>query len=107
MLEILVPLYDRMAQPCQAYYLAEAYALHSQQAASVADQLSECARALQYAQQALHSSLYRQRTSALVQHIQAQYDSLTAAQQRVTALLDYRSGLVASFSATVYRFRWR
>jgi tetratricopeptide (TPR) repeat protein len=89
-LEILVPLYDRIAQPRQAYYLAEAYALRSQQVTSVADQLSDCARALQYAQQALHSSLHRQRTSALVQHIQAQYDSLTAAQQRVTALLDYR-----------------
>jgi hypothetical protein len=89
-LEILVPLYDRMAQPRQAYYLAEAYALRSQQATSVADQLSDCSRALQYAQQALHSSLHRQRTSALMQHIQAQYDSLTAAQQRVMALLDYR-----------------
>jgi tetratricopeptide (TPR) repeat protein len=89
-LEILVPLYDRVAQPRQAYYLAEAYALRSQQATSVADQLSDCSRALQYAQQALHSSLYRQRTSALVQHIQVQYDSLTAAQQRATALLDYR-----------------
>jgi tetratricopeptide (TPR) repeat protein len=89
-LGILVPLYDRMAQPRQAYYLAEAYALRSQQATSVAGQLSDCARALQYAQQALHSSLHRQRTSALVQHIRAQYDSLTAAQQRVTALLDYR-----------------
>jgi hypothetical protein len=89
-LDILVPLYDRIAQPRQAYYLAEAYALRSQQAPSVADQLSDCSRALQYAQQALHSSLHRQRTSALVQHIQAQYDSLTAAQQRVTALLDYR-----------------
>jgi tetratricopeptide (TPR) repeat protein len=89
-LEILVPLYNRMAQPRQAYYLAEAYALRSQQATSVADQLSDCSRALQYAQQALHSSLHRQRTSALVQHIQAQYDSLTAAQQRATALLDYR-----------------
>jgi hypothetical protein len=85
-----VPLYDRVAQPRQAYYLAEAYALRSQQTTSVADQLSDCSRALQYAQQALHSSLHRQRTSALVQHIQAQYDSLTAAQQRATALLDYR-----------------
>jgi tetratricopeptide (TPR) repeat protein len=56
-LEILVPLYDRMAQPRQAYYLAEAYALRSQQATSVADQLSDCSRALHYAQQALHSSL--------------------------------------------------
>src|SRR5262249_26227279 len=83
-------LYDRIAQPRQAYYLAEAYALRSQQATSVADQLSDCNRALQYAQQALHSSLHRQRTTALLQHIQAQYDSLTAAQQRVTALLDYR-----------------
>jgi hypothetical protein len=89
-LEILVPLYNCLAQPRQAYYLAEAYALRSQQATSVADQLSDCARALQYAQQALHSSLHRQRTSALVQHIQVQYDSLTAAQQRVKALLDYR-----------------
>jgi len=89
-LEILVPLYDHIAQPRQAYYLAEAYALRSQQATSVADQFSDCSHALQYAQQALHSSLHRQRTSALVQHIQAQYDSLTAAQQRVTALLDYR-----------------
>jgi hypothetical protein len=89
-LEILVPLYDLMAQSRQSYYLAEAYALRSQQAPSVADQLSDCSRALQYAQQALHSSLHRQRTSALVQHIQAQYDSLTAAQQHVTALLDYR-----------------
>jgi tetratricopeptide (TPR) repeat protein len=89
-LEILVPLYDRLAQPRQAYYLAEAYALCSQQATSVADQLSDCSRALQYAQQALHSALHRQRTSALVQHVQARYDSLTAAQQRVTALLDYR-----------------
>jgi hypothetical protein len=34
--------------------------------------------------------MHRQRTSALVQHIQAQYDNLTAAQQRATALLDYR-----------------
>jgi tetratricopeptide (TPR) repeat protein len=89
-LEILVPLYDCMVQPRQAYYLAEAYALRSQQATSVADQLSDCARALQYAQQAFHSHLHRQRTSALVQHIQARYDSLTVAQQRVTALLDYR-----------------
>jgi hypothetical protein len=89
-LEILVPLYDCIAQPRQAYYLAEAYALRSQQATSGAEQLSDCTRALQYAQQAFHSSLHRQRTSALVQHIQAQYDSLTAAQQRVTALLDYR-----------------
>ena len=89
-LEILVPLYDCIAQPRQAYYLAEAYALRSQQAMSVADQLSDCTRALQYAQQAFDSSLHRQRTSALVQHIQAQYDSLTAAQQRMTALLDYR-----------------
>src|SRR5215471_5267678 len=89
-LEILVPLYDRIAQPRQAYYLAEAYALRSQQATSVADQLSDCSRALQYAQQALHSSLHWQRTNALVQHIQAQYNSLTAAQQRLTALLDYR-----------------
>ena len=96
-LEILVPLYDRIAQPRQAYYLAEAYALRSQQAASVADQLSDCSRALQYAQQALHSSLHRQRTSALVQHIQAQYDSLTAAQQRVTALLDYREQVCRLF----------
>jgi hypothetical protein len=89
-LEILVPLYDRVAQPRQAYYLAEAYALCSQQATPVADQLSDCSRALQYAQQAFHSSLHRQRTSALVQHIQEQYDSLTAAQQRATVLLDYR-----------------
>ena len=96
-LEILVPLYDRIAQPRQAYYLAEAYALRSQQATSVADQLSDCSRALQYAQQALHSSLHRQRTSALVQHIQAQYDSLTAAQQRVTALLDYREQVCRLF----------
>jgi tetratricopeptide (TPR) repeat protein len=89
-LEILVPLYDLVAQPRQAYYLAEAYALRSQQATVLADQLADCARALQYAQRALHSSLHQQRTRALVQHIQAQYDSLTAAQQRVTALLDYR-----------------
>jgi tetratricopeptide (TPR) repeat protein len=89
-LEILMPLYDHVAQPRQAYYLAEAYALRSQQATSVADQLSDCSRALQYAQQALHSSLHRQRTSALMQHIQTQYDSLTTAQQRATALLDYR-----------------
>jgi tetratricopeptide (TPR) repeat protein len=89
-LEILEPLYNCMTQPRQAYYLAEAYALRSQQATSGADQLSDCSRALQYAQQALHSSLNRQRTSALVQHIQAQYDTLTAAQQRVTALLEYR-----------------
>lgn len=89
-LEILVPLYDLLAQPRQVYYLAEAYALRSQQATSVADQLSDCARALQYAQQALHSSLHRQRTSALVQHIQAQYDSLSTTQQRLTALVDYR-----------------
>src|SRR6185295_14887706 len=53
-LEILVPLHNLMAQPRQAYYLAEAYALHSQQATSVADQLSDCTRALQYAQQAFH-----------------------------------------------------
>ena len=92
-----MPLYDRMAQPRQAYYLAEAYALRSQQATSVTDQLSDCSRALQYAQQALHSSLHRQRTSALVQHIQAQYDSLTAAQQRVTALLDYREQVCRLF----------
>jgi tetratricopeptide (TPR) repeat protein len=96
-LEILVPLYDRIAQPRQAYYLAEAYALRSQQAMSVADQLSDCSRALQYAQQVLHSSLHRQRTSALVQHIQARYDSLTAAQQRVTALLDYREQVCRLF----------
>jgi hypothetical protein len=83
-----VPLYDRMAQPRQAYYLAEAYALRSQQTTSVADQLCDCGRALQYVQQALHSSLHRQRTSTLVQHIQAQYDSLTTARQHVTALLD-------------------
>jgi tetratricopeptide (TPR) repeat protein len=89
-IDLLVPMYDLMAQPRQAYYLAEAYALRSQQATSVADQLSDCARALQYAQQALHSSLHRQRTSALVQYIQAQYDRLSAAQQRMTALVDYR-----------------
>jgi len=96
-LEILGPLYDRIAQPRQAYYLAEAYALRSQQATSVADQLSDCTRALQYAQQAFHSSLHRQRTSALVRHIQAQYDSLIAAQQRVTALLDYRERVCRLF----------
>jgi tetratricopeptide (TPR) repeat protein len=96
-LDILVPLYDRIAQPRQAYYLAEAYALRSQQATSVADQLSDCSRALQYAQQALHSSLHRQRTSALMQHIQAQYNSLSAAQQRVTALLDYREQVCRLF----------
>jgi tetratricopeptide (TPR) repeat protein len=96
-LEILGPLYDRVAQPRQAYYLAEAYALRSQQGTSVADQLSDCSRALQYAQQALHSSLHRQRTSALVQHIQAQYDSLSAAQQHVMALRDYREQICHLF----------
>jgi tetratricopeptide (TPR) repeat protein len=96
-LEILVPLYDLMAQPRQAYYLAEAYALRSQQATSITDQLSDCGRALQYAQQAMHSSLHRQRTSALVQQIQAQYDCLTAAQQRATALLDYREQVCRLF----------
>ena len=96
-LEILVPLYDLMAQPRQAYYLAEAYALRSQQATLVVDQLSNCARALQYAQRAFHSSLHRQRTSALVQHIQAQYDCLTAAQQRTAALLDYREHVCRLF----------
>jgi len=38
-----------------------------------------------------------------VQHIQAQYDSLTAAQQRVTALLDYREqvcGLLRSYGVS-------
>jgi tetratricopeptide (TPR) repeat protein len=96
-LEILEPLYACTAQPRQAYYLAEAYALRSQQATSSADQLADCSRALQYAQQAFHSSLHRQRTSALVQHIQAQYDTLTAARQRVTALLDYREQVCRLF----------
>ena len=96
-LEILVPLYDLTAQPRQAYYLAEAYALRSQQAVAVADQLSDCAQALQYAQQALHSSLHRQRTSALLQQIQEQYDCLTAAQQRTVALLDYRDQVCRLF----------
>ena len=32
-----------------------------------------------------------------MQHIQAQYDSLTAAQQRVTALLDYREQVCRLF----------
>ena len=48
-LEILIPLYDLTAQPRQAYYLAEAYALRSQQATSSADQLASCARALEFA----------------------------------------------------------
>jgi tetratricopeptide (TPR) repeat protein len=96
-LEILVPLYDLAAQPRQAYYLAEAYALRSQQAASGTDQLADCARALQYAQQALHSSLHRQRTSALLQQIQEQHDCLTATQQHTAALLDYRDQVCRLF----------
>jgi tetratricopeptide (TPR) repeat protein len=96
-LEILVPLHALTAQPRQAYYLAEAYALRCQQAVLVADQLSDCAQALQYAQQALHSSLSRQRTSALLQQIQEQYDGLTAVQRHTVALLDYRDQVCRLF----------
>jgi tetratricopeptide (TPR) repeat protein len=96
-LEILVPLYEFTAQPRQAYYLAEAYALRSQQAPASADQLADCARALELAQEALRSSLHRQPTSELVQRIEAQYQCLTAAQQREAAVLDYRTRVCRLF----------
>lgn len=66
-LQVLPPLYALLAQPQQAYYLTEAYYARSLQAAAVTDQLHDCTRALDYAQEALNSPLHRQRASPLLQ----------------------------------------
>lgn len=97
-LQVLTPLYALVAQPRQAYYLAEAYYARSQQAAAPVDQLQDCARALQYAQHALTSVPHRQRTNALVQEIQAYHSRLTAAKQHQTAVADYRTRVCQLFA---------
>jgi hypothetical protein len=97
-LEVLLPLYALVAQPRQAYYLAAAYYARGQQAAALADQLQDCTRALQYAQHALTSVPHRQRTSALVQEIQAFHHRLTAARQHEVVMMDYRTRVCRLFS---------
>jgi len=97
-LAVLLPVYALVAQPRQAYYLAEAYYARSQQAATVADQLQECARALQYGQQALDSTLHRQRTSALLEEIQATQARLSAAGRREVRMTDYRTSICRLFT---------
>jgi hypothetical protein len=97
-LAVLLPVYARVAQPRQAYYLAEAYYARSQQAAIVADQLQECARALQYGQHALASTLHLHRTSALLEEIQATHARLSAARRREVRMTDYRTSICRLFT---------
>jgi tetratricopeptide (TPR) repeat protein len=79
-----------VAQPQQAYYLAEAYYARSQQPASVTDRLQDCERALQYAARASQSETHRQHASLLLQQIQADHQRLVAAERHAAVRIDYR-----------------
>jgi tetratricopeptide (TPR) repeat protein len=97
-LEVLSSVYALVAQPGQAYYLAEAYYARSQRADSVTDQLQDCERALQYAQHALASVPHQQRTRARLQELQALQQRLSAVRQRDVAMQDYRTRVCRLFA---------
>src|SRR5207249_1192247 len=97
-LAMLLPVYARVAQPSQAYYLAQVYHARSQHAATAADQLQACDSALQYARHTLDSPLHRQHTRVLLAKIEATQARLQAARRREVVMTHYRTHICGLFT---------
>jgi hypothetical protein len=95
---ILTPLYARVAEPRQAYFLAQAHYARSQQETSKADRQRECQCALDYVKVALASEALQPLAHPLLQQIEAEDRRLTATTQQVTALAAYRQQVSALFT---------
>ena len=97
-IDMLTPLYTRVAEPRQAYFLAQAHYACSQQETLQADRQRECKRALVYAKAALASEALQQLAHTLLQQIEADDRRLAATKRRTTTLAAYRQQVGALFT---------
>jgi tetratricopeptide (TPR) repeat protein len=97
-IEILTPLYTRVAEPRQAYFLAQAHYACSQQEALKADRQCECQRALAYAKAAVASEPLQQVAQTLLHQIEADARRFAATKRRATTLTAYRQQVGALFT---------
>jgi hypothetical protein len=97
-IEVLTPLYTRVAEPRQAYVLAQAHYARSQQETLEADRQRDCQCALAYVKAALASEALQPLAHPLLQQIEAEDRRFAATKRRVTTLAAYRQEVSTLFT---------